>query len=331
MPIVVKYALKCGFVDEPGERKIHQVPIPRFGGIAIWLAFMASFALLVLFFKEYPPESGLTGVLVGGSLMFFLGLLDDRYNLSPYLKLLIQLMAAGIAFYFGVRIEALDLPDSKLLVLHSMSLPVTLIWLVGISNAMNLIDGVDGLAGGVATISGITLAMVAVFTHQPIAAVLAALLAGSCLGFLVYNFFPARIFMGDSGSLFCGFILAGIAVTGVLKTQVAVVLVPMVVLTVPLLDMVYSILRRLFKGKNPFIADAEHIHHKLLKAGFSQVRTVAVLYGVCILVGMLATSYVHNLWTYLSLIIGLCLLALALLMLRFSSNIKELATLNKDI
>lgn len=310
-------------MDEPGERKIHKNPVPRFGGVGIWLAFMTAFAVLALIFWEYPHGNGLAGVLAGGTLIFLLGVLDDRFNISPYIKLAWQILAAVAAFYLGVEINVLDLPESKLLVLNSMSLPVTVLWLVGISNAMNFIDGVDGLAGGVAVISAITLAVVAVFTNQPIAAVMAAILAGASLGFLVYNFFPARIFMGDSGSLFCGFVLASIAVTGVLKTQVAVMLVPMVILTVPILDVVFSTLRRVFKGKNPFIADAEHIHHRLLHAGFSQVRIVAMLYGACIIAGMVATGYVQYLWAYLALILGLSLLMLALLMLRFSSNAEE--------
>ncbi len=323
MPIVSRTARRLGLVDEPGERKIHKNPVPRFGGVAIWLAFMAAFGVLTLMFWDYPHGNGIAGILTGGTMIFLLGVLDDRFNISPYIKLVWQILAALAAFYLGVEITVLDLPESKLLVLNSLSLPVTLLWLVGISNAMNFIDGVDGLAGGVAVISAITLAVVAVFTNQPVAAVMAALLAGASLGFLVYNFYPARIFMGDSGSLFCGFVLASIAVTGVLKTQVAVMLVPMVILTVPIFDVVFSTLRRVFKGKNPFIADAEHIHHRLLHAGFSQVRIVGMLYAACVIAGMVATGYVQYLGVYMALILGLCVLTLALLMLRFSSNAEE--------
>lgn len=315
VPIIRQKAINAGFYDAPGDRKIHKHPIPRLGGIAIWLGFILTVGLFMLFHWEYPHGNGVLGILAGGTLIFLLGLLDDLHNMSPYLKLIGQLLAATVAFYLGVQVNTLDLPESKVLVLHALSFPVTVLWLVGISNAMNFIDGVDGLAGGVTTLSAITLAMIAVFTDQPVAAMLAALLAGSSLGFLVYNFYPAKIFMGDSGALFSGFTLAAIAVTGVLKTKVVVMLLPILVFCVPLLDITYSTLRRVLLMKNPFIADGEHLHHKLLKAGNSQVRTVAYFYALCIVAGMLATGYVNYLGYYVIVLAGVCLLAFGLIQL----------------
>jgi len=330
VPLVVNKARQWGWVDHPGERKIHKEPIPRVGGIAIWLAFTIGFSIMVAFFQNAPLGGGIAGILLGGGILFITGVLDDRFNLSPYLKLLLQGAAAWTAYRYGVRIEVLDLPESHIVVLADWSLPVTLLWLIGVTNAMNFIDGIDGLAGGVSTISAVTLAVVAVFTHQPIAAVLAALLAGSSLGFLTYNFFPARVFMGDSGSLFCGFALAAIAVVGAMKTPIVVVLTPVLVLTVPLMEIVYSTCRRLLQGKNPMVADSGHIHHRLIQAGLSQVNIVGLLYGVCVVAGLLVTYYVHQLWNYLSLMVGMFCLFMALMLLRFSSNPQEFATLGNS-
>jgi UDP-GlcNAc:undecaprenyl-phosphate GlcNAc-1-phosphate transferase len=318
VPAVTLIAQQKGWLDQPNERKIHQHAIPRFGGVGIWAGVLIGFAMVAYTFGRYPSgQTGSTGILVGGSLMFLLGLLDDRYDLSAYIKLFGQLAIAVITFYLGVQINALDLPGSIWLVLHDWSMPVTVLWLVGMANAMNFIDGIDGLAGGVGTISALTLAVVAVFTFQPISAIFAALLAGSCLGFLVYNTHPARVFMGDSGSLFIGFTLAAIGVTGVLKTQVAVMLVPVLVLSVPILEIVYSTSRRLLQGKNPFVADADHLHHRLLASGLSPLRIVMMVYAICIFAGMLVTSYVHDLESYVVLLMAVGLLWLALLWLRF--------------
>ena len=267
VPMVRKWAVKTGRLDLPNERKIHQTPIPRLGGLAMGISFFLAFGLLVLLNSHYPQGNSLLGLLVGGFLFFLLGLLDDLYDLSPYVKLIGQLVAASIAFYLGLQISTLDLPDSKLLMLHGLSYPVTVLWLMALANALNFIDGIDGLAGGVTAICALTLAVIATFTYQPMAALMAALLAGVSLGFLVFNIHPARIFMGDAGALFCGFMLAGVSVTGVLKTKMVVMLLPLLVLMVPILDIVYATFRRLIQGKNPFMADAEHLHHKFLQAG----------------------------------------------------------------
>lgn len=313
VPIVRRRAIAAGYYDAPGERKIHKHPIPRLGGIAIWLGFMLALGAVGLL--SWKPELGssLPGILAGGTIIFILGLLDDLFNLSPYLKLAIQFIAALTAFFLGVQINNLDLPGAQLLVLNALSLPVTVIWLVGLMNAMNFIDGIDGLAAGVTTLSALTLTVVAMFTNQPSSALLAALLAGSSLGFLVYNFHPARIFMGDSGALFCGFVLACIAVTGVLKTKVVVMLLPMFVLSVPILDITYSVFRRLMKGKNPFLPDSSHIHHQFLKAGMGQIRTVTYLYSLCVIGGLISVWYVNYLPIYIACLAVMFLLAYLLI------------------
>ncbi len=330
VPAVRRVCLKKGIVDIPNERKVHTNPIPRLGGVAIWLCTILTFMILVFVNWDYPFGNGLSGILVGGSIMFLLGLVDDLYDLSPKFKLVVQIGAALIAFLLGVKIEVLFNPFGQQISLGIFSLPVTLIWLVGISNAMNFIDGVDGLAGGVSTICAVTLSVIAIYTHQPISAVMASILAGSMMGFLVYNFHPARIFMGDSGALFAGFALAGLSVTGVLKSLTATMLLPLLILAVPIIDISYSVLRRLLKGDNLMKADAEHIHHKLLKAGLSHNRTAAILYLVCAAAGATATIIVgaHRVYLIILLIIFLLMLILArfakLRKIKEIDNIKEI-------
>jgi UDP-GlcNAc:undecaprenyl-phosphate/decaprenyl-phosphate GlcNAc-1-phosphate transferase len=313
-PIIRKYALQRGFYDVPNDRKIHTSPIPRLGGIAIWLGFMLTMAWFSYIYKGQFEDEALVGTLLGGSLMFFVGLIDDLYNLSPYLKLFGQFLAATTAFHLGVQISALDLPYSQILLLQDFSYPVTVLWLIALSNAMNFIDGVDGLAGGVSMISALTMSVVALNMHEPVPALFAIILAGSTLGFLNFNFYPARIFMGDSGALFCGFVLASIAVTGVLKTLTMTMLLPVVILTVPILDITYSVLRRLWRFQNPFEADADHLHHKLLKLGFSQIRTTIAFYVLCIIGGIISCIYIGHLNEYL-LALGAVILFSSLLVI----------------
>ncbi len=239
----------------------------------------------------YPYGKLVSGILLGGSLMFLLGLIDDIYGLSAKFKLLIQVSIATIVYLLGVQIDSV--PFFGGIDLGWFSYPITLLWIVGISNAINFIDGVDGLAGSVITVNAITLAILAITLSppNPISALIGFILAGSMLAFLTFNFNPAKIFMGDSGALFSGFMLATISITGVMKSATLAILLPFLVLAVPIIDITYSSLRRIFKGKSTFVADAEHIHHKLLKAGFSQKLTVVIMSAVAIIAGLIAMSF----------------------------------------
>lgn len=292
VPFVIDWSQREGLVDLPGERKIHKAPISRLGGIAIWLSTMLTFLFLVLL-SYYPYGSLLSGILLGGSLMFLLGLIDDIYNLDAKFKLVIQLSIATIVYLLGVKIDTVFNPFGNAINLGLFSYPITILWIVGISNAVNFIDGVDGLAGSVITVNSVALALVAVAMSpaQPITALIAFILAGSMLAFLTFNFNPAKIFMGDSGALFSGFLLASLSIAGVMKGATLAILLPFLVLAVPIMDITYSSIRRIMKGKSPFVADAEHIHHKLLKAGFSQKITVAILTSVAVVGGAIATYF----------------------------------------
>ena len=288
VPLVIAFSKKEGLVDLPNERKIHKIPVSRLGGVAIWASTMLTF-LSLIFLSYYPYGSLLSGILLGSSLMFLLGLVDDVYNLDAKFKLFIQLSIATVVYLLGVKINSL--PFLGGIDLGFWSYPITLLWIVGISNAVNFIDGVDGLAGSVITVNSITLAIIAIAMtpSNPIVALIGFILAGSMLAFLTYNFNPAKIFMGDSGALFSGFLLATISIVGVMKAATLTLLLPFVVLAVPIMDIVFSSTRRICKGKSPFVADAEHIHHKLLHAGFSQKKTVLILTSVAIVAGAIAS------------------------------------------
>jgi len=291
-PMVRSFAPEIGAVDKPSARKVHQTLIPRTGGIAIYFSFLVA----VLFGLLVGQVSGtiinprpILGILFGGSIVMIVGLLDDIYRLRPLFKLLVQLLGAGIAIYFGVEISFVSNPFNGLMPLGFIAIPLTLLWLVGMTNAVNLIDGLDGLATGVTAISAGTLFIVALRTHQLGAALIMLALCGTALGFLRYNFNPASIFLGDSGSYFLGFTLAAAAVIGVFKTTLVVALiVPILILGVPIFDTTFAILRRLKNKKNPFSADNKHIHHLLLRAGLNQKEAVISIYLACFILSAIA-------------------------------------------
>ena len=289
VPLVIAVSKRQGLVDMPNERKIHSKPISRLGGVAIWSSTILTFFALILL-SYYPFGSYLSGILLGSSLMFFLGLVDDIYQLNAKFKFIIQFIIATIVFLLGIQINDLFNPFGDPIHLnYIISYIVTVLWLVGISNAVNFIDGVDGLAGSIITISAVTLGFISTsISPNAISALIAFILAGAVLAFLTYNFHPAKIFMGDSGALFCGFLLATLSITGVIEGSSIGIGVPMFILAIPIIDITFSSSRRILKGVSPFKADAEHIHHKLLHAGFSQNQIVLILVIAALCFGLLA-------------------------------------------
>lgn len=299
-PIVKKLGLKSGRFDKPGGRKIHKRPMVRLGGVSIFLGTLI--ALLMVWwlggFGILPPnkEYEVWGVTIGGVAFFLIGLADDLYGLSPLSRLVAQVIVATLAWGVGVQIDFLTIPGVGLIQLADwISLPITVIWLVGMANAINWIDGLDGLAAGVCGISAVVMLFVSLFMKQPAAALIAAALAGGSLSFLRYNFNPAQIFMGDGGAYFMGFTLAGIGVIGLVKgvTTVAVtiaVVLPYMILAVPILDMSAVILDRLRRGQSPFVADKRHLHHRLLEAGLSHRLAVLFIYSLTLWAGTVALA-----------------------------------------
>ena len=298
-PWVKKLALRLGYVDQPNARKVHQHPMVRLGGVAIFSGFLL--ALLVAWrlggFGGLPQgkEFEMWGVVLGSIAFFGIGLLDDLFNLSPFARLIAQVIVAIGAWSMGVQINFLSVPGISLGGMVQLpdvvSLVLTVIWLVGITNAINWIDGLDGLAAGVSGIAALVMMITCLVTHQPAAALVAAALAGCSLGFLRYNFNPAQIFMGDGGSYFVGFTLAGVGVIGLVKGVTTVAVLLPLILAVPIVDMSAVILDRLRNGKSPFIADKRHLHHRLLQAGLSHRRTVLFIYALTLWVGCLAMAF----------------------------------------
>lgn len=301
-PLVIAYARRIGAMDQPNERKVHKNPIPRLGGVAIYTSFFLSvvFALTldtgVTAFAGMTPRSGVM-LVASLTIVLLIGIWDDLYQLSPGRKFLGQLVAGTIVYFAGFRISAITHPFSPdLLGLGFWDFPATLIWVVGITNAINLIDGLDGLAGGVAMIVSLTMAAIATLKGDTTTAMMAILLAGAILGFLRYNFNGARIFLGDSGSLFLGFALAILSIRSSTKGSTAFsIIVPMLALGLPIMDTFLSMARRFLRSVLPqsqpshgflgklvgmFLPDRQHIHHRLIDRGLSHRNVVLILYVV---------------------------------------------------
>jgi UDP-GlcNAc:undecaprenyl-phosphate/decaprenyl-phosphate GlcNAc-1-phosphate transferase len=296
-PVVRTVALQFGRLDLPSARKVHVEPIARLGGIAICLGTVSALVLALYLGKgHFFSESGLQSLFIVllGSLGFFaIGLSDDLFMLSPLLRLAMQALVSGLVWYAGVRVEFLTLPGLGLTHLGWLSLPITVIWLAGVVNAINWIDGLDGLASGVGGIAAASSFLICLHMGQPSSALVMVALLGSLLGFLIFNFNPAQIFMGDGGSYFIGFLLAGVAITGLVKAATATaILLPLLVLAVPLLDMSAVILARLRQGESPFLADKRHLHHRLLKVGLPHRLTVLVIYALAWWAASLALIFV---------------------------------------
>ena len=301
-PIVRKIAFKIGAIDIPkDERRMHNKPIPRLGGLAIIIGFMVAVAFTlvsrVLDKGAFFEDLKIPGLLAGSMIIVIVGVFDDIRPLKAWVKLTFQIIAALIVVLCGIRIEEISNPFAPMgmTFLGILSIPVTVIWIVGITNAINLIDGLDGLAAGVASIASLSLLFISIFDQQTAFVFLTAALAGAALGFLPFNFNPAKIFMGDTGSTFLGFALSTISVMGLVKSYAAIaVAVPLLVLGLPIFDTAFAILRRLFNGKPIMQPDRGHLHHKLIDMGFTQKQTVIALYIVSAVLGICAVELAAN-------------------------------------
>lgn len=285
-PVIRKLAFRVGAVDRPDARKVHSRVMPRMGGLAVYLAFVITILVVE------PMSKDILGLLAGGSLILLLGVADDIFNISPRGKLFGQIVAAGVLVAFGVTILRVTNPFGNTIELPKiLGGTLTIIWIVGVTNAVNLIDGLDGLAAGLSSIAGITLAVIGWFEGEIIITLPAVILSASILGFLKYNFHPAKIFMGDSGSLFLGYTLAGLSVMGLTKGAAVVsIFVPILILGIPIFDTLYAIIRRFINNQPIFEADKGHLHHRLLAIGLSHRQTVLCIYGISILLGVSAIT-----------------------------------------
>lgn len=302
-PLVRRLALRIGFVARPNARSIHVEPKPYLGGLAIFGAF----AIAVIAGYGFADDK-VVGILVGGALIMALGILDDQYDLSPRVKMLGQVAAAAVLVYgWDVQIHGIINPlNDTWLSFGFWSGPLTLFWIVALVNVVNFIDGLDGLAAGISTIAALTLLLVALQQQQSAAVVLTAALAGASIGFLRYNFNPAKIFMGDAGAMFLGYTLAALSVHGVLKSAVTVgVIVPVLALALPIADTAFAIVRRLASGRSIGQADKDHLHHRLLRLGLSHRNTVLVMWAISAWLGLSAVAVTEVTFAQALLIIGM--------------------------
>lgn len=321
VPFSIWLARKINILDIPNERKVHLQPIPCWGGLGIALSFFFALAITHLIFPRFQTllsyqykvfvgkewigmlslQKQFFGILFGSIFVLAIGMWDDKKNISAEVKLPLQAIAAYIAMDYGIRLSAITFPWSK----HQLIFPliasqiVTVIWLTGFMNTINLVDGLDGLATGICTIAAGTFLVVAIlqgdtqsilFSKQlKLAGILAAALCGASAGFLWFNFYPAKVFMGDGGTLFLGFMLAAITLIGTLKTTAFFsLIIPIVVVAFPILDVLFSILRRMRSGKEIFKSDKEHFHHQLLRLGWSQREVVLGVYVITLVLSILS-------------------------------------------
>lgn len=317
-PIVKRLAFRLGAVDRPNFRKVHAKIMPRLGGLAIFGSFLIGYFIL----RPSEPVFGAadagwipldTAILIGAFLIIITGVLDDIFEITAKAKLLGQFLAAGvIVIGGGLEISFINLPFGGELDFGYFSIPLTLIWIIGITNAINLIDGLDGLATGVSTIALMTLAAMAFIMGDMFVMSLAALLAASSLGFLLYNFHPAKIFLGDTGALFLGFMISVFALMGFKNVTIVALIIPIIMLGVPISDTFFAIVRRLREKQPLSAADKSHLHHCLLNIGFSHSQTVLIIYGVAILFALAALLFSQaTLWGGI-LLISLILIAIEL-------------------
>jgi UDP-GlcNAc:undecaprenyl-phosphate/decaprenyl-phosphate GlcNAc-1-phosphate transferase len=301
-PLVKMLAIKFNIVDKPNERKVHKVPIPVGGGVAIYLSFFITLLLAIALYHfsghvfTGRDLSIVISLALAGTLILIVGLIDDTRNMPPKVKLMCQILIILLIIPFGVTINFLSHPRGDIIYLPRwFSIALTIFWIAGIMNAVNLLDGLDGLLAGVSSISATIFLCVSIIKGQYFIALLMAILAGSTLGFLRYNFNPAQLFMGDTGSLFLGMTFAILSVVGALKGTTTVALfVPAFIMGLPIIDTLWAIVRRAKKKQPIFKADREHIHHKLLGLGLSQRQVVLVIYLINICFGLVGLFLCHS-------------------------------------
>ncbi len=289
VPIVKKIAIHINAMDEPNERKIHKVPMPRLGGLAIFLAFLLGYML----YGEISTQ--MLSILIGSFLLILVGIVDDIHSVKARYKLIVQIVAAAIVVLYGdLSFTELSVFGYNIYFNDFFGALLSILFIVAITNAINLIDGLDGLAAGISSIYFLTIAIIAFILNRigGLDVIISLIMLGSTLGFLFHNFPPAKIFMGDTGSLFLGFMISIIALLGYKVTTFTSLIVPIVILAIPIFDTVFAILRRLIKGQNIGVADKEHFHHQLLKMKYSPTKSILIIYVIDIAFAAVSIFYI---------------------------------------
>lgn len=333
-PLVIKMAKKFGFVDIPKDnRRVHNKPMPRIGGLAIVVAMVVGLSVYYFFtrnIEQIALNKVFLGYAIGALIIATMGFIDDAFSLRARYKFIFE-MAAGISLYvFGIRISGITIPflNMDMIQLKWLEFPATIIWVLIVTNALNLIDGLDGLSAGIASIAATSLLIIFISTSLSLEAiVITATLVGATLGFLPYNFNPAKTFMGDVGSNFLGFTLATVSILGFAKgyTIIAIV-VPILAMGVPIFDTLFAMIRRILKGQPPLKPDGAHIHHRLLKRGLNQRQAVLLLYTITTILCIIAVLIVSaDVWKILILLIAaICFVLLGIINAKKSKEIKKL-------
>jgi len=301
-PLVKKMAIKIGATDQPNNRKVHQTTMPRLGGLAIFVSYLIGFLILM-------PESPYKyPILIGSFVIILTGFIDDMFEIAARWKLLGQIIAALIVILNGVDIDFINLPFGGQIEFGVLTIPLTIIWIVGITNAINLIDGLDGLAAGVSSIALITISGMAIIMGNGFVVAMGFILIGSTLGFLIYNFHPAKIFMGDTGALFLGYMIGVLSLLGFKNVAVISFIVPIIILGVPISDTFFAIIRRLVRKKPLGAPDKSHLHHCLLNLGYGHKTTVLIIYGISALFGVVAVVFSQaTMWVSFIVVLALLL------------------------
>lgn len=300
-PLIKKLAAWAGAMDRPNARKVHKVPTPLWGGLGVFVSIVSAVLLVLGLFPELRESltpklvDNLQGMFLASCMIVAIGMIDDRYNMPAKVKLVGQIATAAVIIWHGIRIDYLSIPGAGIYYLYDwQSFALTAFWIVGLTNAINLLDGLDGLVAGVALGSSTVFMIVASVHQQWLAVLVMAAIAGAALGFLRYNFNPASIFMGDTGSLLIGLNFAGWSIVGLLKTTVSLALaIPILVMAVPIFDTAFAICRRALARRPIFGADKEHLHHRLLGLGLTQKQAVLSIYALNLMFGLagLALAY----------------------------------------
>lgn len=298
IPVVIAVSKKLDIVDKPNFRKIHTKPISMLGGSAILLSF-----LIGIWLGE-PIEREVKPLLLGSVVIYLVGLIDDLYDLKPIIKLIGQILAATVVVSYGVTIDFISLPIGPTIHFGWLGIPITIFWIVAITNAINLIDGLDGLAAGVSVIALATIAFIAILQGNIFIIMICSVLIGSLLGFLVFNFHPAKIFLGDSGALLIGFIIGFVSLLGFKNITFISLFFPIVILAVPFIDTLFAMIRRVKKGQHIMQADKSHLHHKLLDLGYTHRQTVILIYSIAFMFSVVSIIlYLSQPWGVFLMII----------------------------
>ncbi|AVQ34318.1 undecaprenyl/decaprenyl-phosphate alpha-N-acetylglucosaminyl 1-phosphate transferase [Staphylococcus muscae] len=297
-PVVIAVSKELDIVDKPNFRKVHTKPISMMGGAVILISFFIGIWL------GHPIERETKPLLLGAIIIYLVGLIDDLYDIKPILKLLGQTLAASIVVMYGVTIDFISLPIGPTIHFGWLSIPITIIWFLAIINAINLIDGLDGLAAGISTIAYVTIAFIAILQGNIFIIMICSVQIGALLGFLVFNFHPAKIFLGDNGALLLGFIIGFVSLLGFKNITFISLFFPVVILAVPFIDTLFAMIRRVKKGQHIMQADKSHLHHKLLELGYTHRQTVILIYAIAVMFSVVSVIlYLSQPWGVFLMII----------------------------